>query len=487
MLRKVVLCVSLAVLVLGLLVFVGGVGSIVAAGEGNEIVEIPDPNLEAVIREEVGKPSGDITVADMERLVQIDARSAGISDLEGIQYARNLWSLDIGDNEISNIEPLAELRNLLYLDISNNKVCDIKPLSGLTSLIVLDLRHNEIGDIEPLAGLTNLESLYLSFNKKISDVGPLAGLTNLGSLGICDNEISDIMSLSGLTNLEYLNIGCNKISNVEPLAGLTNLETLLIDDNEISDIKPLSGLMNLQNLNIGYNKISNIEPLSKLTSLKYLDMVFNYIGNIEPLLSIVALEEVNVNYNFLDFWTDNINKSVLDALSNNGVYIRPWFPDENGYIRHAQLKLRVEHEVWYYRDGQHVYDGTSPVEEPLMLQVGESVQLVVGYHRVFDDGEHWCEDDGLFTIGVDLDALSVNVSRPSVVSATMSAVANSDWGGIRHYLEIEALQPGETTVTVALGDSFAPFSYLSFYVVVVSEEKTVPDDTELDKPSCEVA
>jgi len=116
-----------------------------------------------------------------------------------------------------------------------------------------------------------------------------------------------------------------------------------------------------------------------------------------------------------------------------------------------------------------------------MLQVGESVQLVVGYHQVLDDGEHLREDDGLFTIGVDLDAFSVNVSRPSVVSATMSAVANSDWDGIRHYLEIEALQPGETTVTVALGDSGSPFTYQSINVVVESEENAEPEKPEKPK------
>ena len=38
-----------------------------------QVVDIPDPGLQAAIRVALNKPAGDITVADMESLMELDA------------------------------------------------------------------------------------------------------------------------------------------------------------------------------------------------------------------------------------------------------------------------------------------------------------------------------------------------------------------------------------------------------------------------------
>ncbi len=161
----------------------------------------PDENLEAAIRDALGKPVGEeITVDELANLITLSAEGSpitdlsDITDLSGLEYCTNLTKLGLGENQISDISVLAGLTNLESLGLGNNNISNISVLAGLTNLESLDLGNNNISDISVLAGLTNLESLDLWWNQ-ISDLSALAGLTNLESLDLGDNNISDISAL----------------------------------------------------------------------------------------------------------------------------------------------------------------------------------------------------------------------------------------------------------------------------------------------------
>ena len=248
-----------------------------------QIVDIPDPNLRAVIEDELGKaPGATITVAEMATLTELDASNRDISDVTGLEAATNLIWLDLGveivekqyinSNSISDLSPLAGLTNLIHLWLWNNAISDISPLAGLTNLELLDLGNNFITDISPLAGLTNLTILGLHSNN-ITNVDTIAGLTNLTLLWLWNNAISDISPLAGLTQLYELDLADNNISNISPLAGLTSLTVLELSNNNISDISPLAGLTNLTVLELSNNNIFDIAPLVINTGLGHGDEV----------------------------------------------------------------------------------------------------------------------------------------------------------------------------------------------------------------------
>ena len=117
-----------------------------------QTVHIPDPNLEAAIRQALGKPEEDITTADMESLTELIAdwswaeESNATSDLTGLERAINLTvlELDLGNNEVSDLSPLAGLTKLIGLMLHDNRINDISSLAGLTNLQCLDLRINNI-------------------------------------------------------------------------------------------------------------------------------------------------------------------------------------------------------------------------------------------------------------------------------------------------------------------------------------------------------
>ena len=186
-----------------------------------QIVEIPDPNLERAIREELGLSSGvPVTQQEMLRLRKLHAEQRGIIDLTGLEYATNLKSLILSFNEI----------------------VDFSPLSGLINLELLSLSSNPIVDISPLANLIHLESLYLAAIH-LTDITILSNLTQLKVLDLqrCVH-IRDITPLSNLTQLTRLEITGNRIVDITPLANLTQLEELRIEDNQIVDFSPLQGL-----------------------------------------------------------------------------------------------------------------------------------------------------------------------------------------------------------------------------------------------------
>ena len=141
-----------------------------------QVVEIPDPNLENAIREELQlTPNTPITKQDMAQLDKLHAPSMEIADLTGLEYAINLDFIDAWDNPISDLTPLANLTKLRGLNLAGCQIVDLTPLQNLTQLIALQLGGNPIVDISPLANLTQLEKLKLR-DTPIIDFSPIEGL-----------------------------------------------------------------------------------------------------------------------------------------------------------------------------------------------------------------------------------------------------------------------------------------------------------------------
>lgn len=132
---------------------------------------IPDPVLEAIVRERTHTRYGALGPTDLESVFVIEAsrffasQRPCIYSVEGLQYAVNLTKLDLRWNAISNISPLSSLTKLTTLSLAYNNISDVAPLAPLGSLVELDLARNQISDITPLLSLPNLRTLYLTGNR----------------------------------------------------------------------------------------------------------------------------------------------------------------------------------------------------------------------------------------------------------------------------------------------------------------------------------
>jgi len=254
--------------------------AVLSAASLAAIVNFPDPGLEAVIREAIGRPSGGIYDYQLEDLEILEASKRGISDLEGLQYYQGIIELDLSANAIANINILSHLTELEILNLTDNQIVDLRPLSNLSCVRILRLGNNAIVALGPLAALAEtdlqadvLKELELDRNK-IVDVASLAGIASLQKLVLGCNQILDIAPLAGLTNLASFSLVDNQIVTIGALADLIELKILLLYNNQISDISPLSGLEDLLGLWLSGNPIANLQPLVDNPGLDFGDRIY---------------------------------------------------------------------------------------------------------------------------------------------------------------------------------------------------------------------
>ena len=229
------------------------------------VVEIPDFNLHAAIRETLKLPHGvPVTRTAMRQLTGMDAGEHGISDLTGLEHATALNFLELNHNDISDLRALTPLVNLTFLRLHNNQINDLRPLVSLTQLTTLALGANNIADISPLANLTELTTLLLGYNR-IADISSLANHTQLTRLELDNNDVADVSPLANLTQLNRLDLRGNYITDIGPLANLVSLEWLELQFNHIADHSPVH---NLSLAHFLYDETCDMPPLPLLPRLQ---------------------------------------------------------------------------------------------------------------------------------------------------------------------------------------------------------------------------
>jgi hypothetical protein len=263
----------------------------------DQVVPFPDTAFDRIIRERIGKSSGDIYKSDIDSLEDLTAQNAGIVNLNGLREFVNLRRCDLTRNDI---EFLVQLQNL----------------AGLTSLAVVD---NDVVDLTPLAGLTNLQSLALGFNP-LTDISPLAGLTDMRTLDLSNLPVKNYAAVGNMTKLETLLLASDSLDDLTFLTPLTKLIALNIG-GAFTDLSPMEGLASLSDLRIASTPVADLGPLASLTNLQYLRLTNNEIVDIRPLVDNPGLgsgDVVDLTGNPLS--AESIN-TYIPALQARGVTV----------------------------------------------------------------------------------------------------------------------------------------------------------------------
>ncbi|MBW1860358.1 MAG: leucine-rich repeat domain-containing protein [Deltaproteobacteria bacterium] len=200
-----------------LLIFFVTALSLIALGSYGEaaVVVFADSALEAVIREQIDIPTGDIQDSDLEAIEILDASGKGVTDISGISQCVNLEVLDLSDNAVMDVSELTALPNLTALDLDDNGLENIGPIASLTNLTSLGLSYDSFlpEDLDlVLASLENLVELGLTGNR-LTALGSITTLLNLERLYLGDNQLGDISGLENCIKLSYLDLHKNKITD----------------------------------------------------------------------------------------------------------------------------------------------------------------------------------------------------------------------------------------------------------------------------------
>lgn len=227
-----------------------------------EIVNFPDQNMEAAVKSALGIAETDpVTSRDMLMLDKLNAVGKHIESLVGMQFAKNLVSLNVTDNDISDISVISALP-LTTLKIRANHLGDIRQLGRISTLTTLDISGNGIDSLSPIADLLNVTTLTVSDNP-IDDLSPLGKMSKLKQLDVASAKISTLEFMPA--TLVGLNMANNKITDWSALANLPNLQKLDVSGCRLDDLeKIVHGPRYLAKLTADDNYISNARPLAYL-------------------------------------------------------------------------------------------------------------------------------------------------------------------------------------------------------------------------------
>ncbi len=88
-------------------------------------VLVPDPRLRAAINAALGRPAmSSLDRSELLRLIELLAAERDIADLTGLEWALNLQSADLRNNNITSTAPIDGLTQLTSLQLDGNPVAD---------------------------------------------------------------------------------------------------------------------------------------------------------------------------------------------------------------------------------------------------------------------------------------------------------------------------------------------------------------------------
>lgn len=237
MLRKTPIALGATLTLIGTMIALPGTA--MAAPE--DPVVIPDVALRDAVKAAVGHQpdnEADPTEAEMATIVNLDVSNLGVVNLDGIQYATALSSLNLAGNGVADIAPLSTLP-LSSLDLSSTNVSSIAALTGKASLSYLSLRFNSVNESDAaatFASLSGLEALDVS-NSALGEEA--AAATSLIELVINNTQLVNLNGYENLDNLRALHANGNAFENIDGLDGQA-LDYLSADSTRLRDITGIS-------------------------------------------------------------------------------------------------------------------------------------------------------------------------------------------------------------------------------------------------------
>ncbi|HET7628612.1 MAG TPA: leucine-rich repeat domain-containing protein [Bacillales bacterium] len=130
----------------------------VTTQSADEVVVFKDANLAQAIRSQLQLKQGeDITKTDLAKVNYLFTKD--ISNLSGLEYAKNLVMLGISDGSISDLIPLKSLTKLQSLNLSGNKITDISVLTQIPNLTVANVADNPLNFNPGSAAYNDLQTL----------------------------------------------------------------------------------------------------------------------------------------------------------------------------------------------------------------------------------------------------------------------------------------------------------------------------------------
>jgi len=213
-------------------------------------LQIADPDLEAILRKQIDKPTQPLYASDFANVTALRFIPSGPGPCPTAPDCPSLDPL-ASDGWVSSLIGLECLPHLQQVEADAWYVKDFSPLSASRGLTVLRIFFSKGAYFPPLPQLRELQ-----VSNSDGDLSELAGMFNLTSFTGMFKDLSAknaLAPLRALTALQDLVLTRSQITDVSGLEALGKLVTVDLSDNNISDLSPL-----LQNMAFGANTTLNV-------------------------------------------------------------------------------------------------------------------------------------------------------------------------------------------------------------------------------------
>ena len=283
---------------------------VVAGDEGgsdSQVVTIPDPKLESLIRDAVNKPEGDLTKQDLKEVktIAFEALFQGgedaIQDLEGLQFATNLEVLDVPFNDFRDLAPLQNLANLTRLGFANTPVSDITPLVENSNVGQGDVVDLQATDLELCPGDADRADVDI-LTKRGVDV-------SFDEPENCDTNGDEQVQVPDPVLESLIREEINKPQGDLTMRDLEKVEVIdgdaaLNPEDSVQDLEGLQFATNLTELQLPFTRVSDLSPLLKNSGLGEGDVV-----------------NLNENVGGLETCPGTDDRADIDTLIERGVQV----------------------------------------------------------------------------------------------------------------------------------------------------------------------
>lgn len=303
------------------------------------VIQWKDPAFENLIRQYLGKESGDIHYDDVKLIEKIEIwgqiiektgesliashsadwfrtrdgregkKDGGIKTLVDLAHFTSLNNVSVNYQENLDISALSDIINidclhrLTNLGLNGNGITNISVVSELIALKSISLGYNDIMDISPISMLIELEKIDLGNNNQLSSTEPLRGLRKLSSVTVSMVNAVDLNIFVGMPELRRMNLVSIESIDYSILTQLY-LEYLEItcDNATFQIVKQLKTLTSLRLHGAGFwnpesksqsGELTNISGIEMLTNLTKLDLLAPCY-DISPLSSL-NIEQLELN------------------------------------------------------------------------------------------------------------------------------------------------------------------------------------------------
>ncbi|EKY3962567.1 LapB repeat-containing protein [Listeria innocua] len=266
----------------------------------------PDNNLAKAVAEKMNKNVDEsVTVEELAKITELDARSQGIEDSTGIEYLTGLEILNLDDNQLKSIDVSKNLA-LEELTCDNNELTQLD-VSQNTALEYLYCPRNQLTKLD-VSNNSALRYLACDVNQLTNlDVSRNPALTNLGCT---KNQLTDL-DVSKNPNLNTLVCSDNQLANLD-VSQNQALEYLTCDNNKLKNIDIDQNLALIE-LSCENNQLTNLDTTQNL-ALEILYCDDNQLTNLDVRKNINLLL-LSCNNNQLTNLV--VGETVLDVRCNN--------------------------------------------------------------------------------------------------------------------------------------------------------------------------